>query len=98
MQPVGSASQDTAADYICVAHNIMSGSPHAVFVTHNDFQGVAANDTTGLVPVWTGISSTISSKQSITSLGDLQSLHNHHAGARSAFCREQTVLVECLAV
>ena len=54
MQPIGSAAQETAGDYICTAHDIMTSSKHAVFVTHNDFQGTTVNDTTGLIPIWTG--------------------------------------------
>ena len=54
VQPIGEAAQELAAEYICTAHDIMSRSHHAVFVTHNDFQGTAPNDTTGLIPVWAG--------------------------------------------
>ena len=54
VQPIGDAAQELAAEYICIAHDIMSRSSHAVFVTHNDFQGTSDNDTTGLIPVWTG--------------------------------------------
>lgn len=57
VQPIGDAAQELAAEYICVAHDIMSRSNHAVFVTHNDFQGTTSNDTTGLIPVWTGMPS-----------------------------------------
>ena len=53
-QPIGATAQETAGKYICMAHDIMTDSPHAIFVTHNDFQGTSPNDTTGLIPVWTG--------------------------------------------
>ncbi len=55
MQPIGNAAQETAGEYICAAQDVMTSSKHAVFVTHNDFQGTTANDTTGLIPVWTGM-------------------------------------------
>ena len=55
MQPIGKVAQETAGGYICTAHDIMTSSKHAVLVTHNDFQGTTANDTTGLIPVWTGM-------------------------------------------
>ena len=54
MQPIGDAAQELAAEYICTAHDIMSRSHHGLFVTHNDFQGTTSNDTTGLIPDWTG--------------------------------------------
>ena len=53
-QPIGTSAQETAGEYICMAHEIMTSSPHAVFTTHNDFQGTSRNDTTGLIPGWTG--------------------------------------------
>ena len=53
-QPIGTSAQETAGEYICMAHEIMTNSPHAVFTTHNDFQGTSPDDTTGLIPAWTG--------------------------------------------
>ena len=53
-QPIGPSGQETAGEYICMAHDIMTNSPHAVFTTHNDFQGTSPDDTTGLIPAWTG--------------------------------------------
>ncbi|CAK0750651.1 hypothetical protein CVIRNUC_002007 [Coccomyxa viridis] len=52
--PIGTSAQETAGEYICMAHDIMTNSPHAVFTTHNDFQGTSPDDTTGLIPAWTG--------------------------------------------
>ena len=48
--PAAGADATSAAGAICSAHAISLTIPTLAFTTHNDFQGPAAGDPTGLVP------------------------------------------------
>lgn len=48
--PAAGADATTAAGSICAAHAISLSTPTLAFTTHNDFQGPAPGDPTGLVP------------------------------------------------